>query len=271
MFIYQIFFIDKGGYDIQAYLEIQRNKIEKELKAIEKEIKRLPEGSLQVHVNQKYYRWFHEKNGKTKYLPKKELNIAKLLARKQYLILRKEYLSNQLYAINYVIDTCQEAKMKLDQFISSSRYSDLLQSTISLDEQLNNWNKQSYETNPNYKNQLSFTCPSGNLVRSKSEVFIDMALHQKSIPYRYECKLIVGGREFYPDFTLIHPLTKEIIYWEHFGKMDDSDYANKAMAKMKLYHSAGLIPGKNLIITFETKDRPFTFNDALAALVPFGL
>ncbi|SFR82863.1 hypothetical protein SAMN04487829_2430 [Pseudobutyrivibrio sp. NOR37] len=256
---------------MQTYLEIHRRKILKEIKEIEREIRRLPEGSLQVHVNKKYYRWYHEKNGQTKYLPKKEFNVARLLARKQYLLLRKNYLLDQLYSINHIIDACLDSKIKLDEFISSSRFSALLQSTIPQNKQINNWNKQSYETNPNYKSQLTFTCPSGNVVRSKSEVFIDMALHQKSIPYRYECKLLIGDREFYPDFTLIHPLTKEIIYWEHFGKMDDADYANKAMAKMKLYHSAGIIPGKNLIITFETKDRPFTFNDAMAALVQYGL
>lgn len=38
--------------------------------------------------------------------------------------------------------------------------------------------------------------------------------------------------------------------------MDDKDYAEKAIHKINLYMQNGICPGKKLILTFETKNRP---------------
>jgi len=81
--------------------------------------------------------------------------------------------------------------------------------------------------------QLKLTSlPDGKLIcarnhnRYKSEVFIDMALFTNNIPFRYECALELGHSTLYPDFTIRHPKTGEICYWEHFGLMDDPSYRN---------------------------------------------
>ena len=102
------------------------------------------------------------------------------------------------------------------------------------------------------------------MLRSKSEVFIDQALFMNNIPYRYECKLVLNGNNIYPDFTLLHPVTGKILYWEHFGMMDDFKYAQKALNKIELYNRAGIIPGIDLIMTFETDNKPFMYINAEA-------
>ncbi|SCZ79543.1 hypothetical protein SAMN02910350_01838 [Pseudobutyrivibrio xylanivorans] len=109
------------------------------------------------------------------------------------------------------------------------------------------------------------------MVRSKSETFIDIVLCQKNIPFRYEYELKIGNNTFYPDFTIMHPISKEIIYWEHLGKMDNPEYFRKALAKIKVYHDNGIFAGQNLILTFESKTHPFTYNEAEAALVQMNL
>ena len=76
---------------------------------------------------------------------------------------------------------------------------------------------------------------SGNTLRSKSETIIDMLLFQTRIPYRYECPIILGTHIIYPDFTIRHPITGKIFYWEHFGQMDNSEYYPKACDKLRLY------------------------------------
>ena len=48
------------------------------------------------------------------------------------------------------------------------------------------------------------------------------------------------------------------IYWEHFGRMDDPVYAKSAGAKLQQYFVNGIIPGEQLIITFETKENPLS-------------
>ena len=113
-----------------------------------------------------------------------------------------------------------------------------------------------YQRNMKYPEQLNHKTSSGNRVRSKSEAMIDMFLHTNRIPFRYECALELGEITIYPDFTIRHPETGEVYYWEHFGLMDDPDYRKKAISKIQLYTAHGIIPSINLITTFETKEHP---------------
>ena len=55
----------------------------------------------------------------------------------------------------------------------------------------------------------------GHSVRSKSELLIADALFYHGIRYEYEKELILSGRTIYPDFTIRHPQTGKIFYWEH--------------------------------------------------------
>ena len=115
-----------------------------------------------------------------------------------------------------------------------------------------------YQQNPHYKENLIHKTCSGNFVRSKSEVLIDMILFKNKIPFRYECSLSLGSTIYYPDFTILHPVTKEFFLWEHFGRMDEPSYAKNVAPKLNAYISHGYIPSINLITTYETKEHPLS-------------
>ena len=66
----------------------------------------------------------------------------------------------------------------------------------------------------------------------------------------------LGRRTYYPDFTIKHPRTGKIYYWEHFGMMDDEEYIKKACSKLQVYALNGIVPSVNLIMTFETSENP---------------
>ena len=68
----------------------------------------------------------------------------------------------------------------------------------------------------------------------------------------------LGNRDIYPDFTLIHPKTGKMLYWERFGMMDDAKYYRDACAKLEFYLSNQIYPLDQLIVTFETKENPLT-------------
>lgn len=125
-------------------------------------------------------------------------------------------------------------------------------------QQLSNWLNASYEQNPKHPEQLIHKTASGKLVRSKSEAMIELYLYTKRIPSRYECALQLGETTVYPDFTILHPDTGELFYWEHFGMMDEPYYYQKVFPKLQLYTSYGIIPSINLITTFETKRNPLS-------------
>ncbi len=96
------------------------------------------------------------------------------------------------------------------------------------------------------------------MVRSKSEALIHMYLFKNRIPFRYECELHLGNQIVYPDFTIRHPKTGKLYYWEHFGLMDDRNYAKKTCKKLYDYSTHGIIPMIQLITTYETKENPLT-------------
>ena len=141
--------------------------------------------------------------------------------------------------------------------INDSEVHNLLKSHFTpLSEELNIWMLSPFKSNPTYPDGLNCNSISGHVLRSKSECMIDMLLYESNIPFRYECELTLNNHTIYPDFTIRHPRTGEVYYWEHFGMMDEPPYAKKAMSKLNLYIENQIIPSINLITTYETKDHP---------------
>lgn len=130
-----------------------------------------------------------------------------------------------------------------------------------ISQELLTWTNNPYDQNPYHPEGLIHRSISGKLLRSKSESIIDMILFQEKIPYRYECQLLLGDQIIYPDFTIRHPHTGKLFYWEHFGQMDNPEYYTKACSKIHLYVSHGIIPTINLITTYETKSFPLASED----------
>lgn len=96
-------------------------------------------------------------------------------------------------------------------------------------------------------------------VRSKSEAMIERFLYEHGIPFRYECALEINDVTLYPDFTIMHPETEKIYYWEHFGWMDDMNYVQRMCSKMILYAKKDFVPSIQLIATYETKEHPLNY------------
>ena len=100
-----------------------------------------------------------------------------------------------------------------------------------------------------------------DMVRSKSEVIIADRLYNAGIPYHYEQRLDLEDEHFntikyYPDFTILNKRTREIYYWEHLGNLGDPDYCFKNLTKLEHYSDNEILLGKNLILTFESQNKP---------------
>ena len=82
------------------------------------------------------------------------------------------------------------------------------------------------------------------------------------MPNKYECPLHLKGYGIvYPDFTFLSRKTKQEIYWEHDGRMDDPGYAQNAVRKILAYEENGIYPGESLILTFETEKKRIEYKD----------
>ena len=128
-----------------------------------------------------------------------------------------------------------------------------------------------FQTNPAYPEELKYQTPQGHRVRSKSEVFWDDALLDINAVYRYENALILkNGKVVYPDFTVLLPEEKRLVIIEHFGRMDDPQYAMRNMRKLQEYAENGFIPGRDVFFTMETKAQPLTSTQIKAVLRKIG-
>lgn len=140
------------------------------------------------------------------------------------------------------------------------------------------WKNAPFNANPNFHEELTHKTLLGYNVRSKSEEHIANELFLSGIPLRYEAELTLTissqessdylyhspsnpnkyAKTYYPDFTILNPKTGQVFYWEHFGMMDNQKYREKTIQKLQVYFNNNILPGINLITTYETKENPLT-------------
>lgn len=233
-------------------------RLGEQIKKLKQEIAKLPEGKLIRIQNTKYSQWYQSDGHTKKYIPKKRRELIEKLAIKKYLSYQLEDCENEKRAIEFYLKHHREDVGKAEKFLTDeSEYGELLSPYFKTKSKgLQEWLQEPFEKNQQYHENLILKTVSGNPVRSKSEVIIDTLLYINKIPFRYECALKLGRRTYYPDFTIKHPRTGKIYYWEHFGMMDDEEYIKKAYSKLQVYTLNGIIPSINLIMTFETSNCP---------------
>lgn len=192
-------------------------------------LKNLPKGKLYTRKRGNTYNYSVYRNGKERWITRDQQLV------KQYQ--QKELLDSKL--------------------ISSKEAYSLLKSIICKlpvceydDPSLMQWANDEYETNTYKPEQLIYSTIKGDRVRSKSERFIADTLFKLKIPYRYEPIMYINGQKVCPDFVILKP-NGELIIWEHFGLLDDQNYEDKAIKKIKLYNYSGYNQFRNLICTTE--------------------
>lgn len=179
---------------------------------------------------------------------------------KKYLSAQLEDLQKEKLATDMYLNHHPKSKRVDQVLIGSDSLRDLLSYQFApLSEELDNWSKSPYEHNLKHPEHLCHKVGPNEFVRSKSEAMISKVLRQNKIPYRYECKLVLDEIEMYPDFTIRHPTTGDVYYWEHFGLLDKPRYVERMHKRMQLYTANKIMPGINLITTYETEEVPLAF------------
>lgn len=241
-------------------LDQRRKYLDHLLRQIDNEMKGLPEGRLRIthkqtgnHAVQYYHcRNKAERNGV--YLAQSELNTAYALAKKGYLLKLRSKVEKQLDFLTKALPDLTDTPLQ-QAFTKLSLERKQLISPLVLDDEtfIKQWQSVKYEGLPFEPGIPIHMTERGERVRSKSEKILADKFFAMDIPYHYEMPLHIPRHDDrYPDFTLLNRRTRETVYWEHFGKMDDEKYVNRNLKKINIYTKAGIIPGKNLIMTFET-------------------
>lgn len=241
--------------------------IENQILELEEEIKKLPVGDLHWRRNGKYVKWYKHYGGRSEYISKNHKELIQQMAIKKY----KTELIKELQTEKLAIDTYMMCRGKKDKTSAELLKEDsVLRKYLSpyFEEDNEIWMKEKFESNMSHPEHLIHKTVAGINVRSKSESLIVSALYLQHIPFRYECALRLGEVIMFPDFTIKHPFTNKIYYWEHFGMMDNPDYVRMACKKIQIYSENGIIPSVNLIMTYETQSNPLDY-DMLDNLIQF--
>lgn len=224
------------------------------------------EGTIRLctsHKNPQYYLRTDPKDTKGKYIPQKDLAMVKKILQKEYNKKVVQSIDQEIKAIDTYFRLLPKKNMESIHETLHEARKKLVEPMFETDIQfVSKWENQKYipkeidDTVP-----LLFTA-KGERVRSKSEIMIADFLYAEGIPYKYECPInLKGFGVIYPDFTILNVRERKIIYYEHFGKMDDPEYATKTVKKIKLYEQNGIHMGDTLIATWETKNCPLTPRD----------
>ena len=226
------------------------------------QISHAPTGTIRVSESNGSYQYYYRAPGnKTKavYIKSNERPFAAAVVQREYDEKVLFAAKNEFFYLNgmlsrYEIGTAED----IYENLPPARRALVTPILLPDDEFVKNWLAQTYEGLGFEDGAPEFYADSGLRVRSKSEIGIANKYAELQIPMLFERPLkLKGWKTVYPDFTLLNVrLRKEFIH-EHLGKMDDPEYAEENVAKINAYEKNGYYPGKNLILTFETKGNPF--------------
>ncbi len=259
-----------------------RNKFEERKKLLiklkeEKEtsLKDSPEGSLKIRMNRGKVRYFHfmgnssdvkndSRISKTgageRYLSLKEKDFISALAQKAYDTKILNCIEQELKAIERYLNTCPKV-MPEDWYkeLHSERQKMIVPIAPDWEQLRADWLSLQYEGKGFDERIPEIYTDKGERVRSKSELLIANELYRADVAYRYEYPVYIKGfGTIYPDFMILSKKKQKEICWEHFGRMDDPEYAQKAIQKIAAYEENGYVIGENLVVTFETKQTILT-------------
>lgn len=251
-----------------SQIENRISELEQALKTKKLSVKNAPTGLIRiVQKNGKlqFYKRESETDKQGKYLPRAEDKLAKAIIQKEYNQKTLPALEAEISCLkNFLTEYKSKTSNSVYENLPSTRQQIVTPLTLTNEQYADAWLKVEYRHKKLPDDAQPFFTENNEHVRSKSEVIIANALKVAGIPYRYEFPLLMDKNadnpdfpdydfcKLHPDFYCLNLRTREEFAWEHFGMMDDPDYAARATEKLQLYAENGLFPGKNLIVTMET-------------------
>ena len=256
--------------------------LQKILAAKKKSYEKAPQGRIRISQNgghPEYYLVTERGSLRGKYLPHSQETLARQLAQKDYDVRLIKQLQKEIDTLqNYLKHAGGgRAISELYDSLCPARRALITPVTLTDEQYAANWQEVSWAGRPFSPDTPTYDTANGEQVRSKSEVIIADALRRHGIPYRYEYPIELLKKSpstelrdhnnalsnhntitLHPDFLCLNIHTRQEIIWEHFGLMDDPEYAKNAAAKLRLYAENNIFPGRGLILTMETQTEPLS-------------
>jgi len=239
-------------------LKIELECCKKNLEKAEKKIKNLPAGRLRESTINNYPRFYYcTIDSKGKYIKADNKKLISALATKEYYSMLAKECKSRIKSISKVISQYESFDWdKLENKINQNKMQYVDVDIVSEKSMVKSWLQKPYRKLKHFENK--YPTKKGDMVKSKTEVIIADILFDYGIPYKYEMELVLSdGKRCYPDFTIFDVKQNRIIIFEHFGLMNDVEYAKKTRAKINAYIKNGFVPFDTFIYTFESENIDF--------------
>ena len=243
--------------EINELLRQRKDDLNKVIHKCRQFLAKAPKGTLRavmIRGRARYYYRSHKTDRNGKYLNSTKRALAERLARRDYYSAALDAALKELGAIDalLIVRTVCLYEDCFDKLTKARKL--LLEPLTETDaDYAKRWQEEPYEGKAFYMTDPDYRGPKGERMRSKSEVIIANILYSLGIPYKYECPLYFeNGKVVYPDFTILNVRTREVIIFEHLGMLGDEEYARNAINKINALILSGYIPGRNLILSYES-------------------
>ena len=247
--------------EIIKLMKERTETLKKSIARAEKDVGTFPEGWLRINPSAnrvRYYRLTDTGDSEGEYIKKENRRLAHQLAQKDY---NSKFLKDaklELLKLEQITEQLSKTNADLAYQSLSANRQKLINPYITTDNLFaKEWQSRSFKSNPYRPENIIYDTRRGEKVRSKSEAILADMFYELDIPYHYEKPIkLRNGSTRYPDFTLLKVKTREEIYLEHFGLLDDEEYRRECLHKLDEYRNSGIYPGKNLLFTYETITNP---------------
>lgn len=258
---------------VESILRKEKKQLEKIIEEAKKRLQHVPEGKVHI-VNKgnksEYYLINSEQDGHNgRYMRKSEMKLARRIVQRDYdnkvvKIAKERMEAIERFLVKYETTSLSDLYRKTNK----GRKKLIIADMLSDEEYIRQWQSEKYEGKKLDDEKPSYITERGESVRSKSEKIIADKLFMHGIPYKYERPLKISNLTVYPDFTILKVGTREEVYLEHFGMMDNPDYVAGMIKKLNTYEANGIYLGVNLFATFETSQIPLRV-ETLESLIMF--
>lgn len=248
---------------LQEQISLRKQELSAMLTQLEKQTEILPLGKINVTRcgNSYQYRLVDEDKSENRvYISKKNDKLIRQLVQKEYNQKIIKELRREIKALTRCLKEYQPDQLEQCYTEAYPGKQVMINPVVLPDKMyLDRWLQEEYTQKTFQEDSPEYFTDRGERVRSKSEIMIANKLYQKGIAYKYEYPLeLTDGRIVHPDFCCLHMRTRREILWEHFGMMDNEEYACNAVKKLEAYAKSGYVMGYNLLATFETTQTPLS-------------
>ncbi len=248
-------------------LKKRMKQLEKARAKVHKELENQPEGHIRVSSFKGYSRFYLRNDPKDfngQYIPKGKEELVRALIKKDYLERVRRRIEKELSQLRRYIGLLEKERADVVYSKMCTARKALVEPVLLTDDELAEvWAGQKYRQSTYLPEYKIYPTKRGEMVRSKSEVFLADMFYEMGIPYRYEQIVKTkDGKVYAPDFTLWDKKRRREVYHEHFGLVDDPDYRrDRFLNKIDEYRKSGIFFGNNLMATFEGEGSVLDMNE----------